>query len=374
MGHLALADLSGIADALIRALNWITDSDDGDIPAAIDRLCQQLAEAEGDMGMVQPDLPPELTLGPSRRSLGQRVRYETELWTKDEVARRDAIPVWYLLLGQRIIPFAEFRVVTYLGPWPFVVVMKWDPLSQAERFDWSPLETLSSSAAKPLGIRMAKAALKALDVLGPHPIVVIDPTWKEPQIRETVMAQIIEWIVRVDDSAAEPDLSGPHLASDVYDWWLNWANKTARRTSQDPLSLSDVYEVAKRSLQPRRAAGHRAYWRESLMPRAENLITRAAAIGGVSPRTAYERLKRGSKRVADFPKDDSELDSVVAFLGEQAPAVRSLPEKSRLIINALCESGMKENSARKLERRIRKLPPEEQAERLSDAVKRATKS
>lgn len=126
-------------------------------------------------------------------------------------------------------------------------------------------------------------------------------------------------------------------------------------------------------MRPATPAGHRVYWRESLRPHSDSLVKEASAQLRFSRTTIYNRLRQGQRHLADFGAAGDPLRLLIQYLQEQAPAGKLAPER-RQVVNTLIESGMKSDSARKLERRVRNLPKDQQSERLLAALARLRKS
>jgi hypothetical protein len=181
------------------------------------------------------------------------------------------------------------------------------------------------------------------------------------------MAQLVDWIIRVQGKRDVPT-----LADDALVWWHDWVERAARRRP-GTLSLGEGYEVAPRSVRPATPAGHRVYWRESLRPHSNSLVNEASAELGISRTTIFNRLRQGQRHLDDFGAADDPFKLLIRYLQEQAPAGKLEPER-RQIVDTLIEEGMKPDSARKLERRSRNLPEAQQQERLLAALARLRKS
>ena len=78
-------------------------------------------------------------------------------------------------------------------------------------------------------------------MLSAAPVVLVDPKWKNAFLAESVMAQLVNWIIRVQ---GERDV--PTLADGALVWWHDWVGRAARRRP-GTLSLGEGYEVAPRS-------------------------------------------------------------------------------------------------------------------------------
>jgi len=208
---------------------------------------------------------------------------------------------------------------------------------------------------------------QGVDALSRYVTVTIDPAWKDTHIQESVMAQVAEWFTRVDGS---PHARMPDLAPDIYEWWECWAWNVAPAAPRHERSLANLFEIAKRSVRPASAAGHRLYWKKSLPLRSDDLLVRAAAEAGIGRGTAYKRLRTGGRHLRDFLDRDDPLSSLVEYLMMRAPTSR-LPDGRKSLISLLQQSGMKAEAARKLERRIRHLPASDQEIKVRSAIKRA---
>lgn len=100
---------------------------------------------------------------------------------------------------------------------------------------------------------------------------------------------------------------------------------------------------------PERAAGERAahhtYWKISLRLRPEDdLATRAAAGAGVCRRTAFARLKRANKKLADFATERDPTHALERWLLASA-RTGGLPVERRMLIDSLVERGKGPGSA-----------------------------
>jgi hypothetical protein len=273
---------------------------------------------------------------------------------------------------------------------------------------------LKRMRARPRAMK-PRHALQGLDVVTRTPVVTIDPTWKERFLRQTVMAQIAEWCFRIVEwDKREPGdplrPRVPDIADDAFVWWQAWTTRVARRgRGAEAPSASELYEIAARSVRPSRPAGHQLYWRKSLagpskvlknpaevpvgldlerlqhavsepdldrrglhqQPARSNtlLAKQAATAADVSRRTMYERLERGGRRISDFYNEADPVAALSAYLWEMAPAGRVAADR-RTLRAELAAAGWTTEAARKFERRLRALPPEEQAQRLRRALAR----
>jgi hypothetical protein len=226
------------------------------------------------------------------------------------------------------------------------------------------------------------------------PVVVVDPTWSDGRLRDSVMAQLVEGCVRPGTGIPGRRDAVVELASDALAWWSRWANPG--KGQDEAARLSAAYEVAERSPSPSTPAGHRAYltkslkrgWsqayrgmvtpelgpsgfrlvREDERVRSPAELNEATRILGIARSTAYARLHRGGRTVQEFLQGPDALDALVDFLSAQAPA--RIPERSIVILATLRAAGMKENSARRLERRTRDLAPQERLRRIEGALGR----
>ena len=214
-----------------------------------------------------------------------------------------------------------------------------------------------------------RRTIQALDALSPSLTVTIDPAWMRDALRESVMAQVAEWITRVREL---PNANVPELKDDAWRWWHAWALRfVPHHGPEEPLTLSDLYEIARRTVRPDNPARHRKYWIKSLRAKGADseLIRIAAASAGIGRSTVYARLRRGGKRKEDFLNEKNPERALAEFLRNEALTGR-LSENRREIIHLLRESGMKEKSARKFERRTRHLPGKEELKRTRAALRR----
>ena len=150
----------------------------------------------------------------------------------------------------------------------------------------------------------------------------------------------------------------PPPGADAVSWWVGWV-QTAARDSED-VGFAEAVAVAKRSVRPAHPAGHRKYWRDSLRRRGDGPVDQACTISGISRSAAYQRLKQHGRQASEF---DSTND-LVEFLRNTEPT-RRLPQKRRELIDLLSAAGMKPETARKFEQRIRPLPENEQHARVT---------
>ena len=210
-----------------------------------------------------------------------------------------------------------------------------------------------------------KATRQGLDALSRYIVVRIDPEWEPRALKESVMAQVAEWLVRVRRHPHAVDLE---LDSDVWRWWQSWALHTPGSTATT--ELAEILEIAGRTVRPDHPARQRAYWTKSLRHRRTRpgIVDKAAIVAGIARSTAYDRLRRAGRTVADFENAQNPIRDLAGFL--HSAASYHLTNDRHTVINELTAGGMKEASARKLERRIRHLPPEEQVRRVKRALRR----
>ncbi len=338
---------------------------------------EALINAQGDPRSVS--IPRSLLVGTGMYTPGADA-WHTQIWTGEEASwlRRGA--GWCFTAGRRhgyedqSERFNE-RVLQ-LG------------LNPTGRYLDLGLRTAFSGALPPLSIRLSGSShevslyrllgsrasglrraerrelLQSLDALTRGADVSVDLTWSPAKVRDSVMAQIAGWYVRIEKRAyAEGQ---PTLSDDAYGWLAHFAARVAGRRPSD-LTVSDAFDVARRSVRPPSAAGHHSYWKKSLTYRpADDLATRAAKSAGVSRRTAFSRLHKAGKTLADFATESNPTSALHRWLVASAPAGRLLTD-SRLLVDGLIEKGMRPGSARKFERRIRGLAPEEKQLRVDRA-------
>ena len=213
--------------------------------------------------------------------------------------------------------------------------------------------------------------VRSADALGASPQVAIDPAWSDRNLRETVMAQVCEWVLRSPRQGAE-------LASDAVDWYARWASRAAGRE----VGAGELYEFVRGgeahpgALPPDSPGGHRAYYRKSLRSQ-EGRVAEAARRVGLSRRQAYRRLVATGRRLDEFESIQAVVASLISNAPKKTGARRELVE--RLVQRRLqrtpahrqaTEQRRAHEWARKLERRTRSLPPEEQNQRIIRALRR----
>jgi hypothetical protein len=182
----------------------------------------------------------------------------------------------------------------------------------------------------------------------------------------------VEWLLRVGSepitlpNGASVEQPTPTLTPDAYRCWQQWLSRVGRGGQPE---LGQAFEIARRSVRPPSPAAHHRYWRQSLPPRADALVARAARTAGIATSTAYKRLRHGGKRPADFHTSANPEQTLAHYLTEQAPDWQ-LDEHRRRITQTLIEIGMRPETARKFERRLRPLPEHEQQRRIEAAINR----
>jgi hypothetical protein len=258
-----------------------------------------------------------------------------------------------LLLGQ---PFLEYLIRQEIGGRPLIVRAQpssghGHPMAYVR---W--VSIVNRSAAE-------RRRIHGLDAAELDPIVLVSNDWKAERLTDSVIAQLIEWHFRVVDDGNAAGVNCPRPGDDALAWWVGWARRAARN---DEIGLAEAITVAKRSVRPATPAGHRAYWRRSLKPRARMpLLEQACGILGIGRSTAYERLKRSGRRASEF----TSAAELVNTLRNHAPG-RWLAADQRELIAALVENGMKPETARKLEYRTRHLSEQQRTARLQRAAAR----
>jgi hypothetical protein len=208
-----------------------------------------------------------------------------------------------------------------------------------------------------LGKRSAaeRQRVQRLDAAELDPIVLVSNNWDTRMLVDSVIAQLIEWHYRVANR--DHSRNCPRPGDDALDWWARWARKAAHNNE---IGLEEAITIAKRSVRPATPAGHHAYWRQSLKPRTRTpLLEQACGMLGISRSTAYEWLKHSGRR----PNEFTTPNELVSILRSHAPQ-RRLTTDQRQLIDALIETGMKPETARKREYRTRHLPEQQRRERL----------
>jgi hypothetical protein len=198
--------------------------------------------------------------------------------------------------------------------------------------------------------------LQAIDVAELDPIVLMDNRWPPRFLAESLMAQLIDWHFRVRDQATAAGINCPALDGEALAWWIAWLQKISRNPD---IGLFEAIAIAKRTVRPATPAGHHKYWRKSLRRRSEKQLQQACGLLGISRSAAYARLKRCGRHARDFESNAQ----LTEFLRNQAPT-RRLADDQRELIDALIENGMKPETARKQEYRLRHLPEPERQKRL----------
>ncbi len=414
MGQVSRDDLISLGDAAIRLVTWETDP--AQVPI-LRRLLQFLDEVKRRDGDLAGARAPE----PFSACTGQEGIWSVSLWYENErkalvdgagwflsyqkerdvppprdeskyrQERRDFVSAGY----GRPLTRAELEVVDknpvppdlstslglpsdgmwldaclQLGEIPRLMVsVEPDYLVKNPHAGWS--NSLAPEALRRRGMRNraeAREDLQWLDARHSTVVVRVSSDWKPRYMRESTMAQIAEWLIRVERF----DAGLPTLDRTALDWWRSWAAKAARLRSLDD-SSEDVWDVARRSVRPGSAAGHRKYWRQSLRSHNDDLLVRAARIVEIGRSTAYQRLKFGGRRLADFVECTDPLSRLVTFLRDHEPKGRRLPKDRRLMRGLLQEIGMSLAAARKLEYRLRAKSPGEQERAIRRAIARYKK-
>jgi hypothetical protein len=242
------------------------------------------------------------------------------------------------------------------------------------------------------GRRAGITALRSLDQYAAGPVVAVDASWAPDALRDAARAQLASWVLaRAVADTPQDFVSSVTLSADALGWLQDWARRLVRRG--DPVAAGDLLAVAQRALRAGSPAGHRAYWRARLSGDRGGIVRNALALLGgreVQPRegeppaeageelrpggqlvafgpvlgrtAAYARLRRAGMRPDDFLTPEA----LARWLADHAPAPAKPPlaPQRRAIVEALVEKGWQREAARKLERRWRGLPPEEQQRRL----------
>ena len=215
-----------------------------------------------------------------------------------------------------------------------------------------------------------RTILQSVSAHARYPIVVVDPDWRGTAVRDSVMAQLVEWLLRAQQF---PDAAVPSLTADALSWWKSWALPLSRAAQErDGVSLAELYEIALRSVQPDHPARHRTYWKKSLRARGDgpDFVKDAACAAGMSRSSAYELLRKGGRSAAEFRSRDDPVQELARWLVANRPE-RGLAKGQRDTLQALIDAGMTPNSARRAERRTRALPENERHRRLAAAMRRA---
>jgi hypothetical protein len=385
MGQLDLFTLAALGDAAVRAINWIS----GMTEAEADELECFLTDlrASGTRGWIADWDSTDGTFACTSVHVGGAtvvLRTEAEqtgaaarafwsfnlAWDADAVQR--PLRLWHV--GCRVkaavrIPDERYRDgVGRLEVWleagdSGLNAPVW--LKEAKRHadlwagPWAGVD--ESPPDSPFGD--ARAMMQGIDTLTRGVVVTIDPNWRDEGLRATVMAQIVEWCFRVSKHSEAFGLPLP--AQDAIDWWQDWAVRVVRRgRDADHPDVGDLYQIAARSVRPARAAGHRLFWKKSLAAlHSESLLRQAAGAADISLRTAYNRLRQGGRQTSDFLGAVDPLGELTDFLRRQAPA-RCLAVERHTLLEVLESAGWNKEAARKLERRLRTLPPDEQERRI----------
>ncbi len=370
MGQLDLRHLLAIGDAAVRAINFISSGMTGEHHAELNRA---LRDVGGD-DAVETILVGEP--GDSFIRLGGSVSQSAGGWSSSlDLALSSECDspyrevYWYFKLGGRPQPTIQVCIEAWIVD---VLLLVWlrpqrGNSDSEERPAPDVLAILKQSHTRSERAKI-RAAFQGLDALTRGVVIAIDPNWSDGTLRSTVQAQLIEWCLRVHGDPHRARI--PDLDDDVINWWRDWAARLARRNSDDDKpDAAEMYEVARRTLRPSHPAAHRKYWHKWLAPRSERLVRDAAGQTGVSVRTIYSRMRKAGLHTRDFAEREHPLSELVVFL-RGGSSVRSIPDQRRTIRDALIESGMNSEAARKFERRIRELPSEEQARRVAAALAR----
>ena len=215
--------------------------------------------------------------------------------------------------------------------------------------------------------REAKRLLQGVEGVARYPTLRIDPNWSPRDNCDATMAQLAEWLLR---RTAVRDRGLPALDEDALAWFHRWASGAARRTGGDPPTVGDLFELVGRTLPPDSPAGQRLFYRKSLGPRGErDAAKEAAARLGIGRSTLYAWL-RAEGRTASEVREASDSVAALVHFGRGRKSARLNP-RDREVVDVLISAGMKDNSARRAERRTRDLPPEDRARRLRVAIRHA---
>ncbi len=379
-----------MADAVIRYGHWAESAAAAELHA-LEVFMGRLIAARGDVRALSP--PPGFRLG--RGSWGGG-RWDHEVWTNGELEAALVGAGWYLRIEQR--PGYEGastnprrrEALVRVGLNPsgidgeiHVRLALTDSGDTRESLDArlkftheteGLLDSMPALLRRDLSQidssrRELRNTLQALDDLSNFVPITVDPDWGPRFMRESVMAQVADFVVRLDGGGWPPL---PTLAEDAWRWWFGWVLQLSRAApDSDELSLTDLFEIAGRTVRPDSPAGHREYWKKSLRVRhrGKGAVDRAAELAGIARSTAYDRLRRAGKSVDDFQLEADHVEALASFLTGVADP-RQLPRNRRFIVDYLVTQGMKENSARRLERRVREMPPEEQEQKIRKAVER----
>ncbi len=366
MGQLTLADVDGLGAAAVRAIRWFTVDCTDEFDLTLESFVHDMNAVNGDITRANTAVPPGMHAAEGFTTL-ERLNWAERLWVSDEWQERYKGPAWCLDVRSEEHVSIDVHLRMYFPDGePFTVALESERRDRTGRLTSTP-EFLKWARARGDQFPNFRRTLQGVDALSRYVSVTIDPDWKDKHLKESVMAQVVEWFIRVDRS---PHARLPDLAPDVYAWWERWGRIAAPAATRHERSLAELFEIARRSVRPSSAAGHRLYWKKSLQSGSDGLLDRAAAEAKISKRTAYERLRKGGRHLRDFQECSDPLTSLAEYLMTRAPPSR-LPDKRKLLISLLQQSGINAEAARKLERRIRQLPASEQERRVRSTIRRA---
>jgi len=381
MGQLDLTSLRSVGEAAARLARMSKTAGWLELLARLEAPLRGLIEARGDTRSVT--LPPAFVDGGGWFTESTD-EWHRQLWTQDEFAARRDGAGWCFNVGRR--PGYEdqsegfYDAVQQLGLHPTGHFVDLGLLLEGHDRDAPYLDVRVNIADQGAlfhdllkrresgTLEETRRLLQSLDALTRGSAVAVDFDWAPPLVRDSVMAQIAEWHVRIDGS--EYARGGPMLTDDAYQWWCRWARRVARQRD-DAVAPGDVFGVAKRSVRPASAAGHHRYWKKSLEAhRADDVVQQVATMLGISRRTVFNRLRKGERRLAEFYGEADAARALYDWLADRPSNANRISDDRRAVIESLEAAGVSHEAARKLERRTRGLPPEVQRNRLQRAIER----
>lgn len=408
MGQIDRTDLEQSADAVVRFIGWRQQVGDQERSGVFQYL-DEVADAQGDLSAGSA--PSRYRAEFERKPLSNDPFWSIRFWSESEFDSSKAGAGWFYRFGKELDvkpwsveqqrsdlrAFLEQSFGGELNAADEAVVDEWEPMPDlTEALGLSPdgmfVELAVTLGAEGRTIRLEwdfdgsvrqsfpqvlkeaplpgspmpdgdpRERLQELDARDSSINVRVDPGWKSELIRESVMAQVVEYLLRTKPRD-EP------LTRDALDQYVDWTERVAGHPPS-PEFEAEAAAMALRSVRPPTAAAHHTYVKRSLRPRGRDVVREAASNVGLSRSAAYQRLQTAGKSAAEFRATADPVGELARFLTAGRPS-RFLSDKNRSIRGALIEAGMEKDAARKLESRTRDLDPSERARRLKRASKRA---
>jgi hypothetical protein len=367
---ISLEELSALGSAAADAVRW---SCHGGLTPAQDAVFAQVWEFADRLAQEWKDWRPPYA--EMKRflagSAGSRTGFEitalqwspwswqVEFWVSGDgglLADRGHLQ-WRLRLGRLAAPFLEYLLSANIEGRPLTVrVQPSHDRGHPMSYPWF-LEVARRRAEQ-------RRELQAMDAAELDPIVLIDNDWEPRFLAGSVMTQLIDWHFRIRDNADANRINCPSPDGAALEWWLEWVRKASRNRD---VGLPEALTVAKRSVRPATPAAHHKYWRQSLRSRSRAQIEQACGLLGISRSAAYARLQRRGRRARDFES----VTQLTEFLRNQSPP-RRIATVDHELIDALIANGMKPETARKHEYRLRSLPQAERTKRLLKTLEKLT--